>query len=510
MFIFGIISFIVTLLAAVVIFTINVVKTVQTNNQSKICEVDFRPRIKGMLIYSGIFAVAFTLCLLSIYPFANITPTPYELFATIFGGLLSGALMSVVLNAFLLHYYSNPNDENLDRWMFRAVAIGSPLLLIFVFLTTDGFAMYVKYPLINGISFTQGFVRPGEGTPTIAFYALCILSGAGYVYFLCDHKFYQEYGKHGILESTFIIALTGGILSARISYCIIQWNEFADNWIRVFYIWEGGLTIVGGAAGGILIGVLWFLWRNKKYSIWVAVDIIVPTILIAQAVGRWGNFFNTEVHGVATSLENWRWLPTFIWRNMQYGLQTGNYVGDGQVYVPLFLIEGLLNFLGYFVIAHLFGIKLRRITEFGDLAFGYFIWYGLVRSTLEPLRHESFIMNNLSSFYFTLLYVLLGCLAVVLNHLIRFFIAKKKNNYFVKAYTVKESVLGILLVFATSALLAIVGTLFLINSSYKADVHMNNFDIALIFYTVATGIFIGISIPISHLVNAKLEEKKGI
>ena len=68
-----------------------------------------------------------------------------------------------------------------------------------IFVYTNGLAPYLTYPLVNGISFTEGFVTPKTGSPNIAFYALCIISGAVLVYFLCDHIFYKEYGKHGLL-----------------------------------------------------------------------------------------------------------------------------------------------------------------------------------------------------------------------------------------------------------------------------------------------------------------------
>ena len=143
-------------------------------------------------------------------------------------------------------------------------------LILSILFLTEGYAAHVKYPLPNGLSFSKGFVTPdsGEGT-NIAFYALCILSGAIYVYFICDHKLYLEYGKHGIVESTFLVAFPAGILGARIWYVIGNWNmEFAGReWWAMFAIWEGGLTILGGAIMGIVVGVAWYMWRNKGYNI---------------------------------------------------------------------------------------------------------------------------------------------------------------------------------------------------------------------------------------------------
>ena len=297
--------------------------------KSAIPPIPFKQLYKRILIVIGVFAAAFTSMMIGIYLWNNIKPTGYQLTATIIGGLAVGLLGPTALFTFLFHYYGKGEgkdiDEKIDKWLFRSLMIAFPLLILSIFYLTEGFAPYVKYPLPNGLSFTHGFVAPNSMYSTnIAFYALCILSGAIYVYFLCDHKFYIEYGKHGILESTFLIAFPAGILGARLFYVIGNWNvEFVSrmadgDWWAPFAIWEGGLTILGGALTGIVVGVAWFLWRNKGYSIWIAVDIIIPTILIAQAVGRWGNFFNCEVHGVLSPVNYWNWLPRFIVENSKY------------------------------------------------------------------------------------------------------------------------------------------------------------------------------------------------
>ena len=118
----------------------------------------------------------------------------------------------------------------------------------------------------------------------------------------------------------FLAASSSAFIAASI------WSSIP--WYKGFMIWEGGLTILGGAIMGIAVGVAWFMWRNKGYSIWIAVDLIVPTILLAQAIGRWGNFFNCEVHGVEMSEQAWSWLPTFIFKNIHFGLGNGTPAAD--------------------------------------------------------------------------------------------------------------------------------------------------------------------------------------
>ena len=109
-------------------------------------------------------------------------------------------------------------------------------------------------------------------------------------------------------------------------------------------IWDGGLTILGGAFGGILAGVLFMLLARKWVDIRFAMDTIVPTILLGQAIGRWGNFFNSEVYGQTVALNSgWNWLPGVISGQMGWDC------AEGMIHVPLFLIESMLNIAGYFL-----------------------------------------------------------------------------------------------------------------------------------------------------------------
>lgn len=516
--VFGIILFAIFAAVAISLFVIGTKICVDAVKESKILKVDYHVAVKKMTFFALGFGAAFAAVLCSIYLWANISPKPGEWVATILGGIVSGTLMCLCLNWFYLHYYGKDIEEKLNKWLFRALAIAFPILIVVVMYTTNGFADYVKYPLVNAFSFNSwSFSRPGDvSTGGITFYALCILSGAIYVYFLCDHNFYKEYGKHGILESTFLVAFPAGIIGARLFYVIGQWEtEFGWDamssmtlfgheipvWAPLAF-WDGGLTILGGALMGVVIGVAWFMWRNKGYSIWVAVDLIVPTILIAQAVGRWGNFFNTEVHGIVTSVNNWSFLPKFIINNAQYGRGSGTFAGEGLMYVPLFLVEGITNFLGYFVLAHLFGKRFRKYTELGDLAFGYFIWYGLTRAILEPMRHADFIMNDLWSWFWGLSFVAIGALCIIGNHFIRHLIDVKKGNYVVRENQEKKSIIGIASAVFAAAIIAVVGVLFMINSNYKLEIRLTNFNIAVLLYVIAGSVLFFASIPALHLVEA--------
>ncbi|MCQ2800659.1 MAG: prolipoprotein diacylglyceryl transferase [Bacilli bacterium] len=430
----------------------------------------------------------------------------------VIGGLVFSGALCIAINTFILHYYGRNIPEKLNKWLFRITVIGFTASAFFFFIYTNGLAPYFTYPLVNGISFQDGFVSPNSGgKPNIAFYALCILSGAILVYFLCDHYMYKEYGKHGILESTFFVAFPAGIIGARIWYVIGEWNNttngmsFAQRvadgeWWAPLAIWEGGITILGGAVMGIAAGVLWYMWRNKGKNIFLAVDIIVPAILIAQAVGRWGNFFNCEVHGIAVNEDAWRWLPEIIFRNAHFS-DTGGTLTN-QIYVPLFFIAAIVNLLGYFILAHVFGKALRKYTELGDLAFGYIIWYGLTRTFMEPLRAPNYQMGEQGfwSWVWAMVFVVFGAICIIANHIIRYIIRKKKGEFKVKPSDTKVGLFGSLSILLVGGALLTVAIILLANNEPVLRPVYNSFNAGLMFLVVAVSILLGLAISIPKLI----------
>ena len=441
-------------------------------------------------------------------------PDGLHFFEIIVGGLLLPSTFFIAINAFIIHYYGRNIPEALDKWLFRTILIGFTASVFFFFIYTNGIAPCLGYPLKNGISFKNGFVSPASGgKPNIAFYALCILGGAILVYFLCDHFFYKEYGKHGLLESTFFVAFPAGIIGARIAYVIGEWNNttngpsfaqrIADGeWWAPLAIWEGGITILGGAIGGILVGALWYKWRNRDKNLFLAADIIVPTILIAQAIGRWGNFFNCEVHGLAVDEAAWKWLPEIVFRNAHFSDTAGSLEGLGLIYVPLFFIEAIVNLLGYFVLAHVFGKALRKYTELGDLAFGYIIWYGLTRVFMEPLRSASYKMGEKGfwSWVWALIFVIMGALAIVVNHLVRYILKKKQGTYVIKKSDKMVGLITSLAILVIGGLFFALGLINMANNTFVVNLAYNGFNIGLMLLIIGISILLWLIISIPKFI----------
>ena len=490
---------------------ISIYKSVQLV-KSPMIETDFAGFIKKNAAFVIVSAACFTVASFGLAMWTNAELDFLHGFELAVGSLLFSASLFTAINCFILHYYGKNIPEKLDKWLFRLIIIGFSAAVVFFFVFTNGLAPYLSYPLVYGISFTKGLVRPDSGnSPNIAFYALCILSGAILVYFVCDHYMYKEYGEHGILESTFFVAFPAGIIGARIAYVIGNWSkEFADQeFYHVFAIWEGGLTILGGAIAGIVVGALWYIWRNKGKSVWIPFDIALPSILIAQAIGRWGNFFNCEVHGLAVNIENWKWLPEIIWRNGQYSSTSVSLLGTDQMYVPLFFIECVTNLLGYFVLAHVFGRALRKYTEIGDVGFGYIIWYGLTRVLMEPLRSADYQMgeNGYWSWVWSMIFVVVGTLLIVGNHIIRSYLRKRKGEYVVKDNDKKVALIGSIITVVVGIALVLTGALLMANNQFETKVMYNGFNVGLIILVLGISAFLCLGISIKKLFFALKNEK---
>lgn len=210
----------------------------------------------------------------------------------------------------------------------------------------------------------------------VYWYGVIIAAGIVVAYLLAT----REGKKRGLPDDTFadllIFAIPISIICARIYYVMFEWEYYAQNPIKVFAINEGGIAIHGALIGAVLTAIVFC--RVKKISFWKVADIAAPSIIIAQAIGRWGNFMNQEAHGGPVTREflEGLFLPEFIINQM--------YI-DGQYYHPTFLYESLWNIAGFVIL-----ILLRRIAvKRGEIFLSYAIWYSAGRFWIEGLRTDS-------------------------------------------------------------------------------------------------------------------------
>ncbi|EAC9064947.1 prolipoprotein diacylglyceryl transferase [Listeria monocytogenes] len=190
----------------------------------------------------------------------------------------------------------------------------------------------------------------------------------------------RKMGKE-IIVDLLIWAIPISIISARIYYVIFEWDFYKNNLGEIVKIWHGGIAIYGALIGAVLTAIIFS--RIKKISFWQLADVVAPSLIIAQAIGRWGNFLNQEAHGAETTrsfLESLH-LPDFIINQM--------YI-DGAYYQPTFLYESLWNVLGFVILLIIRRTKIRR----GELFLGYVIWYSFGRFFIEGMRTDSLMWGD--------------------------------------------------------------------------------------------------------------------
>ena len=356
----------------------------------------------------------------------------------ILGGFFFGVSFATLWTSFSV-VVAKRKLADFEKKFFKWAMLGAiaPSVILF-FVWTDAFGAYISYPLPSGIYIGDGvgvfnaFNKGSFEGLKIAFYAIFILSGAGISYVVTDYRLNKKFKKRDLFATTLIFGFVSGIIGARIWYVVGNWTrEFANGpFHRVFEIWNGGLTVLGGVFLGVIVGALWFTHEHKEVDWRSAFDIAVPTILLAQALGRLGNFTNVEVYGQTVKVEGlWNILPSYVLQQMNLN-NGGGMLPDGMIHVPLFLIEALLNLGGYFIIAY--GVKalLKKKLAPGDLLFAYFIWYGLVRIILEPMRDSNFNMGSDNSWSISnsLIYIITGVGGILCFHLYEAIKAKKDKG----------------------------------------------------------------------------------
>ena len=174
-----------------------------------------------------------------------------------------------------------------------------------------------------------------------------------------------------------------GFIGARIYYVIFKFSLFKDDLLSIFKIWEGGLAI----HGGIIAGAITMFVYCKKYHVqfFRVTDMAVPCLILAQAIGRWGNFFNGEAHGVAVSLAHLQklHLPQFIINGMKIG---------GIYYEPTFLYESLACLLGFIILIIIRRLKYIKV---GTCTAVYLMYYAVVRFIIEGMRTDALLLGEL-------------------------------------------------------------------------------------------------------------------
>lgn len=212
----------------------------------------------------------------------------------------------------------------------------------------------------------------------IYWYALIIVFGIVVAMWLSTRESIRVNLKADDVSDFMLVGLPVAFIGARLYYVLFNIGPYLEEPMQIFNLRSGGLAIYGGLiAGGIW---LYFFCQRNFISPWTFLDIATPNILLAQGIGRWGNFMNHEAYGGETTrafLES-LYLPNFIIENMNI---------DGAYRQPTFLYESLWNFLGFIVLILL--RKQKNLFKQGEIAIAYVIWYSFGRFWIEGMRTDS-------------------------------------------------------------------------------------------------------------------------
>ncbi|MGP4105543.1 prolipoprotein diacylglyceryl transferase [Virgibacillus sp. L01] len=217
------------------------------------------------------------------------------------------------------------------------------------------------------------------GPLTIYWYGVIIAAGAFIGLYLATKESDRLGLQKDLMVDMIVFAIPISIIFARIYYVIFEWDRYTGgSWWDVFAIWEGGIAIHGALIGAVLTAIVYA--RVKKVSFWQLADIAAPSLILGQAIGRWGNFMNQEAHGGPLSETTYnsfhQYLPDFIMNQMCI---------DGVMYHPTFLYESFWN-----IVVLIFLLVLRRKNPLrGEVFISYLMAYSVGRFFIEGMRTDS-------------------------------------------------------------------------------------------------------------------------
>ncbi len=196
-----------------------------------------------------------------------------------------------------------------------------------------------------------------------------------------------------IIDDMFLWVVLGGIVGARIYHVLSSWDYYQKNLNEIFFVWQGGLGIFGALLAGLLI--IYIYCKKHKIDFLKFLDLISPAILLAQGIGRWGNFFNQEAFGMPTNLPWGIKIPL-----EQRPLVFLNY----ERFHPTFFYEFVWDAIGALVL-----IKLSPRLKKGQVFGLYLIIFGVGRLFVETLRFDTWQVTGVKVAYlFSVVFIIFG------------------------------------------------------------------------------------------------------
>lgn len=215
----------------------------------------------------------------------------------------------------------------------------------------------------------------------IFYYSVCIFA-ACFISFLLAYfvseKYFPSVDRNVILDfSPFLLLFS--IIGARIYYVLLSLDYFLLHPVLIPMVWKGGISIHGAFIGGVIFGLIYFKKKSLKFLPYA--DIYALVLPLGQAIGRWGNFFNSEAFGAPVLSEK---FPFYLY--IKESLRPLDYAGF-EYFHPVFLYESVLDFLIFIVLFILMKKTAKKYD--GLIFFSYILLYSLVRAFLEFLRLDT-------------------------------------------------------------------------------------------------------------------------
>lgn len=254
------------------------------------------------------------------------------------------------------------------------------------------------------------FTSPGPvlvdiGPFTVRWYGLLIASAVLIGVSLSQYLARRRSVDPDLLGDLAIWLVVGAIPCARLYYVLFEWENYAQQPQDIFAIWKGGIAIHGAILGGLLAALIFA--RLQRISFWQLADLVAPSLILGQAIGRWGNFFNSEAFGRPTDLP-WKLLIPLDRRPPGYT--------QFEYFHPTFLYESLWN-LGVFallMVLFFWGLRHPGRLKVGTLFLVYLVAYSAGRFWIEGLRMDSLMLGPLRiAQVVSLTEILIGLLGLV-------------------------------------------------------------------------------------------------
>ena len=271
-----------------------------------------------------------------------------------------------------------------------------------------------------GVAIDLGIIK-------IHWYGIILTFGMVMAAYIAAHEAKRRGENPNIVWDGVLWVIGLGLVGARLYHVFSSpndgsgsgWAYYSQNPLQILFIWQGGLGIFGGLLGGLL-GVFIVMARNRAPLMrWL--DCIVPGVVLAQAIGRWGNYANQELYGGPTG-SSW-WGVTI---DAAHRIRTGKIdFTDLQTYPldtrfhPTFFYESAWNFVGFILLMWI-ARRFERVLRDGDLLALYFVWYGIGRAWVELLfRPDAWTLGSLpTAVWISLGSIALGGVILLINHTI--------------------------------------------------------------------------------------------